>query len=209
MISSSKSEAVELAGGGGNWPAWARGVASALLGAHLAAVLAAELGVPPFSSVEAWAAEAVLPYTSLMNLDHAHRYYAPAPSPTPVAMARLRFADGRPDRVVRVPDPGARPRLRYQRQLAMAFHLFSDFAVPAEGLEATPGRHWARSFARHLCKASPGCAGVSLYVQEHRFPPRDRIREAAAHPEGPALNLDAEEFFSTPERVGEFSCDAF
>ena len=40
----------------------------------------------------------------------------------PVAPPCPRLSD-----VLRLPRRGLRPRLRYQRQLALAFHLYSDF----------------------------------------------------------------------------------
>ena len=192
-------------GASGAWPPWARAAASALLLTHMVAVLSAELASDPASGPERWLFRQFHPYTSLLNLDHAHRYYAPAPPPTLVATARLRFADGRPEREVRLPDPAARPRLRYQRQLALAFHLATDFDEEA----GSPGRFWARSYARHLCRTTPGCAGVALFIQVHNFPPRERLHEAAEHPDAPPLDLDAPETYSTPERVGDFSCDGF
>jgi hypothetical protein len=36
-----------------------------------------------------------------------------------------------------------------------------------------------------------------------------RVQQAASTPGAPPLDLDAEEFYTAPERIGEYSCDAF
>jgi hypothetical protein len=46
-------------------------------------------------------------------------------------------------------------------------------------------------------------------VQRHLIPDPDRVREAPAAPGGARVDLDAEEYYTTPERIGEFPCDAF
>jgi len=211
-MSVSKSGAASGVARAGSWPLPARIAATGLLLAHFVAVLSAELASDPASGPERWLFRRFHPYTSLVNLDHAHRYYAPTPPPTtPIATARLRFAGDGVVQIIRLPDPGARPRLRYQRQLALAYHLAADYDVEAgeSGVEARPVRSWARSYARHLCRTTPGCTGVTLTIREHGFPPRERLREAAEHPDAPPPDPDAPETYSTPERVGDFSCDGF
>ncbi len=89
--------------------------------------------------------------------------------------ARLRFDDGRPEQIVRLPDRATRPRMLYQRQLHLANHLFEDHLAARN---APPGHNhgqgvWARSYARHLCKTT-GCASVALYVKLHQIPDLER-----------------------------------
>lgn len=193
----------------GRWPGWARGLASAGLLFHIVAILAGAFGAPPSSPLELGLARQFAPYHQWIDQGYSYRYFAPEPGPTPVVTARLRFADGRPEVTVRLPDRGLRPRLRYQRQLALANYLASDFARAREREgDGSPSR-WAASYARHLCKTAPGCAGVTLYVQSHLIPDPDRVREAPAAPGGARVDLDAEEYYTTPERIGEFPCDAY
>ena len=181
------------------WPTWAKGLVSAGLLLHMVAVVTVGLASPPSSPLERAVADQLLPYCQFIDQGQAHRYYVDPP-PTPVITARLRFDDGRPERVIRLPDRGRRPRLRYQRELALAHHLFVDFR------QAGDDGVWARSYARHLCRANPGCSGVILQVQFHLVPDLDALREAAAR--GATLDVEAEEFYTTPERIGDFPCDA-
>ena len=127
-------------------------------------------------------AQAFAPYHQWIDQGYAYRYYAPEPGPTPVVTATLHFTDGRPDATVRLPERGLKPRLRYQRQLALANHLAVDFEQAR--LQTGDGRRsrWAASYARHLCKTHPGCAGVTLFVQSHLIPDPERVREALATP---------------------------
>jgi len=61
--------------------------------------------------------------------------------------------------------------LRYQRQLALAYHLDQDFkqaqAITGDGSRSL----LAQSYARHLCKARPGCTKVKLTVRDPLTPP--------------------------------------
>ncbi|AGA25050.1 hypothetical protein [Singulisphaera acidiphila] len=191
------------------WPAWARGLASVGLLIHGMAVLAGALASPPSSILEQ---ALVLPfggYLQRIDQGYTYRYYAPEPPPTPIATATIQYADGRPDETIRLPDRTVRPSLRYQRQLALANHLVVDFetarAMTGDGANST----WARSYARHLAKSRPGCKTITLYTQTHLIPDPERVRQELAAPGHRRVNLDAEEFYTTPERIGEFSCDAF
>ena len=66
------------------------------------------------------------PYYDLVDLGYSYRYYA-EPPPTPVVTATLEFGDGRPEETVRLPGREvAGPRMRHQRQLALANALFMD-----------------------------------------------------------------------------------
>ncbi|MEA2629881.1 MAG: hypothetical protein QOE66_100, partial [Chloroflexota bacterium] len=68
---------------------------------------------------------------------------------------------------------------------------------------------WARSYARHLAKTHPGASEVVLHAQLHLIPEVQRVREALASPISRGVDLDAEEFYTTPERIGDYPCDAF
>src|SRR5262249_8139109 len=138
---------------------------------------------------------------------YAYRFYAPEPGATPVVTATIRYADGRPEETVRLPTRGVWPRLRYQRQLALANHLFNDFeAVRTRTGDGSQSR-WALSFARHLCRSHPGASGVTLRVQMHMIPDIREVHDALERPGG-HVDLDAEEFLTTPERIGDYPCDA-
>jgi hypothetical protein len=193
---------------GSGWPGWVRGLVSTALGFHLLALLAAVLAAAPASDLERAAAGLFAPYHQLIDQGHSYRYYAPEPGPTPVVTARLRYSNGR-EEVVRLPERGVAPRLRYQRQLALANHLAGDYArvrqAGGRGIESP----WARSFARHLSHTrGKGCASVVLFIQSHLAPDPLRVVEARTHGDGRgAIDLDAEEFYTTPERIGEFPCD--
>ncbi|WZO98722.1 hypothetical protein EP7_000310 [Isosphaeraceae bacterium EP7] len=191
---------------GGTWSRSLRVVVSIALAVHIVAILAGSLAVPPASGLEREVAQGFSPYYQAIDQGYAYRYYAPEPPPTPVAIATLSYADGRPDETVRLPDRGMWPRMRYQRHLALANALIGELeAVRAAGGDPAQAR-WARSFARHLGKTHPGCKSVSLAVQLHLIPPQDRVRELLRS--GERVDLDAPEFYTVPERIGEFPCDA-
>jgi hypothetical protein len=190
------------------WPAWARRLVSLALLAHIAAILAGAWAAAPSSLLERGAASIFAPYHQAIDQGYAYRYYAPEPGPTPVVTARVEFGDGRPDATVRLPERGTWPRLRYQRQLALANHLFEDFeAARAQTGEGRRSR-WAQSYARHLGKTYPGSTRVTLHVQMHLIPDPERLRAALSGPAATRVNLDDEEFYTTPERIGEYPCDA-
>lgn len=191
------------------WPVWARCLASAALGIHLAALLAAALAAPPSSDLERAAADLFAPYLQLIDQGYAYRYYAPEPGPTPVVTARLRFEDGR-EESVRLPTRGLLPRLRYQRQLALANHLANDYGQARAATGSGRNSVWARSYARHLARTrgGRGCVSVVLSVQWHLAPEPERVAEQTSQ-SGRVVDLDAEEFYTAPERIGEYSCDGF
>ena len=193
---------------GSAWPVWGRRLVSAVVLWHVAAILTGAWAAAPSSLLERAAAQVFSPYHQAIDQGYAYRYYAPEPGPTPVVTARVHFGGDRPDVAVRLPERGARPRLRYQRQLALANHLYSDFEA-ARGLTGQGSRsRWAQSYARHLGKVFPGASSVTLYVQMHLIPDPERVRESLAGPTPARVDLDAEEFTTTPERIGEYPCDA-
>ncbi len=192
---------------GRRWPGWAKRLASAALLFQMGAVVAGALSVPPSSPLERAIADGFAHYYELTDQGHAYRFYAPEPPPTPVVTARLEFADGR-EESVRLPDRALRPRLRYQRHLALANHLFVDFQTARDAEGGGGPSRWAASYARHLCKTR-GCARVTLRAQIHLIPDLGQVRESLSHPGSPPIDLDAEEFYTTPERIGDYACDDF
>ena len=190
-----------------SWPSWARRVVSAVLLFHLAALLAGVLGaVPPHSIAERETYEAFKPYYDLTDQGWSYHYYSPEPPPTPVVEATLHFADGRPDRTVRLPERGAWPRLRYQRQLALAHHLYMDFdAARRIGGDGSKSR-WAQSYARHLGHVFPGCREVALRARMHQIPDLEQCPRDPSNRPTRRIDLESEEFYSVPERIGEYPC---
>lgn len=202
----SKIDTVAQAEGSAVWPAWARRVVTLTIVFHVTAVLSGALSGSPSSDLERRAAALFSAYYQAIDQGYTYRYYAPEPGPTPVVTALIRYGDGRPEETVRLPARGAWPRLRYQRQLAMANHLTADFreAQRSDG----DGLHspYAVSFARHLARSRPGCASVTLFTTDHLIPDPRQVREAAEA--GKPVDIDGEEFYTVPERIGEFPCDA-
>ena len=187
------------------WPGWLRGVISLALAFQIAAVVTGAAAAPPSSSLQRAVVQWFAPYHQLTDQGYSYRYYAPEPGPTPVVTAKLTFGDGRPEETVRLPARGVLPRLRYQRQLALANHLAGDFTEARRHTGDGRDSPWARSYARHLAKTRPGCVAVTLSLQAHLIPDPAQVGEAVAR--GRAVDLDAEEFYTTPERIGEFPCD--
>ena len=206
-MSDRRSRAVDPSTGPAAWPTWARRVATGLILVHVAAVLAGALGAPPSSDLEHVIADAFGPYHQALDQGDSYRYYSTAFPPTPVVTATLAFADGRPERVVRLPERGLRPRLLYQRQLALAHNLMEDFEAARREGDGSRSR-WANAFATHLGKANPGCSTVTLRLQMHLVPRIERVQEMLARPRSGPVDLDAEEFYTAPERIGVFPCNA-
>ena len=152
------------------------------------------------SLLERSVANRFVSYHQLIDQGYTYRYYAPEPGPTPVVTAVIQYGTDRADEEARLPGRGVWPRLRYQRQLALANHLFSDFARTRQAGEESP---WARSYARHLSRTHPGAKSITLYLRMHLIPDPGRI---AVESRDAKINLDADEYFTTPERIGEFAC---
>jgi hypothetical protein len=189
------------------WPAWARVLVSLALLYHGAAVVAGALGVPPSSELERRIANLFTPYHDLVDQGYAYRYYA-EPPPTPVITAKLHFGDGRPEQTIRLPDRSVGgPRMRHQRQLALANALFADVQEVKRITAESDRSHLAAAFARHLCEANPGCLSVTLYAQQHLIPDPIVVREAMADPGARSFDLFDDRFFTTPQWIGDFACD--
>lgn len=189
------------------WPGWARGLASLALLYHMAAVVFGALGVPPSSVLERRIADFFRPYHDLVDQGYAYRYYA-EPPPTPVITATLHFSEGHPDQTVRLPDRNVRgPRMRHQRQLALANALFNDVADARRMTGDTTKSRLAAAYARHLCTGHPGCTSVILQASQHLIPDPDHVRQALSAPGQPRFDLFDESLFTTPEWIGEYACD--
>jgi hypothetical protein len=188
------------------WPGWARGLASLALAFHLAAMVAAALAVAPSSMLERGVAGLFAGYYGLIDQGYSYRFYAPEPPPTPVIEARLHFHDGRPDRSIRIPDRATRPRMLYQRELALANHLYVEHAGRRDlPEEARRPELWGPSYARHLGRVH-GCDQVSLFARLHLIPPRDEVRRRLDR--GEPIDLDADEFTTDPpDLIGVYPCD--
>lgn len=193
------------------WPRWARRAATAGLLFHLGGLLAAALAAAPASPLERGLEGLFLPYHQLIDQGYSYRYYAPEPPPTPVLEARLRYADGRPERTVRLPDRSTRPRMLYQRQLALANHAYQEWDGARRRAEADGGSvdpsalRLAASYARHLGRLH-GCAEVAIYVTMHVIPPLGEVQRELAEGRGP-VDLDAERYYQTPQLIGVYACD--
>jgi len=176
---------------------------------HIAAVLAGALGVPPSSMLERTIAELFTPYYDLVDLGYSYRFYA-EPPPTPVVTATLGFGEDRPEETVRLPGREvAGPRMRHQRQLALANALFVDVQQARQRTGDGSQSRLARAYARHLCLSRPDCRMVTLHLQQHLIPELDQVREAISAPGAPRFDLFAESLLTTPERIGDYPCDGF
>jgi hypothetical protein len=190
------------------WSLGARAAASLAIGWHLVAILSAAWATPPASLLERAVANRFASYNQAIDQGYSYRYYAPEPPPTPVIEARLRFDDGR-EQTIRIPDWGRRPRMLYQRELALANHLYQEWlnrrGLDAEEAAAVFPARWAASYARHLGHVH-GCREVAFYAKLHLIPPLAEVQRMLALGEGP-VDLDAERWYETPQRIGVFPCD--
>jgi hypothetical protein len=174
---------------------------------HLVAVIAGGLAVPPSSALERSVADVFTAYYGLADLGYAYRFYV-EPPPTPVVIATLRFRGGRPDEIVRLPGlnlPG--PRMRHQRQLALANALFMDVQEARQRTGDAARSVLARAYARHLCASRPGCGGVTIHLQQHLIPEIEHARREVEASRAGRFDLFSESLFSAPERIGDYPCD--
>jgi hypothetical protein len=191
------------------WPGPARVAVSVALFFHFGAVLAGALGVPPSSLLEQSIADLFTPYHDLVDLGYSYRYYV-EPPPTPVVTASLEFGEGRPVETVRLPGRElAGPRMRHQRQLALANALFMDVHEAKERTGNSTNSRLARAYARHLCFTRRDCRSVTLHLEHHLIPELEQVREATRAPGAARFDLFAESLFTTPEWIGDYPCDGF
>ena len=103
----------------------------------------------------------------------------------------------------------AGPRMRHQRQLALANSLFMDVRAAKERTGDSSKSRLARAYARHLCLTRGDCRSVTLHVQHHLIPELEQVREATQSPGAAQFDLFAESLFTTPEWIGDYACDGF
>jgi hypothetical protein len=186
-----------------SWPLAARVAVSAALGFHCAALLAVALAGAPSSPLERLVAEKFAPYVNLIHQANIHRYYAPAPPPTPVVTADIQFAGGRASHTLRLPDRATRPRLLYQRQLALAFHLYAEFQQAKNAPGGPLRSQWGASYARHLLAVYPESTGVTIRAQQHLIP--NLMAHSEHGTDGAHIDPDEPRYFTVPEVVGEYA----
>ncbi|GAC1334002.1 MAG: hypothetical protein NVSMB14_01000 [Isosphaeraceae bacterium] len=195
--------------GGKTWPAWAKGIASAVLLFHITAIFVTEAGEMPSSEAEQELALRFAPYVNFINQHNTHRYYSPQPGPTPTLLFRIHYKDEkRTDETIRIPDPSVRPRIRFQKQLAIAENVSFEYGIVKDsllGAKSPTEMLYPAYFARRLCKTHPGAASVEVILRIHNFPPPQVAYKAAA--ESGTLDLDQDEFYAPAVTLGVYPCD--
>ena len=189
----------------GGWPGWAKAGVTFLVLFHGAAVVLAVLAAPPSSELLRSLADPFQGYYRLMDQGYSYRFYTAGAPPTPIVFAELEFEGGRVEER-RIPDRSLRPRLRFQRHLALAYHLFQD--VRRAGVDPESGEsrsRWAASYARHLCRENPGCRRVTLFVQDHLNPDPRELVEAARRRR--TIDVEGPRYYGDRKRIGAYSCD--
>jgi hypothetical protein len=167
------------------------------------------MGVPPSSELERAIADQFTTYFDVMDMGYSYRFYA-EPPPTPVVTAAIRYADGRPDETVRLPGRDVSgPRMRHQRQLALANALHLDVQESRIRFKDAGKSRLARAYARHVCSARPGSRSVTLHIQQHLIPDPDQVRQALDEPGAPRFDLFSERLFTTPEWIGDYTCEDY
>lgn len=187
------------------WPGWLKLGVSALVIWHGAAVLVAVLAAPPSSELQRSVADLFRGYYRAVDQGYSYRFYTAGAPPTPIVTAVLEFDDGRSEEI-RIPDRSLRPRLRFQRHLALAYHLFED--VRRAGPDPATGdsrSRWASSYARHLCLGNPGCRRVVLFLQDHLNPDPEELIEAARL--GKTIDVEDRIYYGDRQRIGVYLCD--
>jgi hypothetical protein len=187
------------------WPLGLRVLVTLVVLIHAWAIVIGGWSSPPSSELEVRLAEMFHNYYDLIDQGYSYRYYAPEPPPTPVVTATIHYADGRVENI-RLPDRGTRPRLLYQRELALANALFVEVDQARRQRGEVGHGPWAQSYARHLGKQHPGAQRVTLSLQFHLIPDLGRVR-AQWEATGRVPDLDAPEFYTVPERIGDYPCD--
>jgi hypothetical protein len=189
---------------------WKAQTLAVLLACHFLIILTGAFAAFPSSSLQQSLANKFLGYYQLFDLGQGYRFYAPRPAPTAIITAKLKIRDetGRVKyETVRIPHRNIRPRLRLQRELALANSLWGEYerslALP-DGQQPKPVL--AKAFARHLGKSVPGCESVELFL--HRNPNPQEVEGALRRGQVLTLKDLEDESFNTPtESLGAFSCE--
>jgi hypothetical protein len=193
------------------WPVWARVIVTFAVVWHIGAVLAGGLGtVPPMSSLEETVRQFFRPYYDLVDQGYAYHFYAPdPPTATPIILATMHFSDCRPDQILRIPERGVRPPLVHHRQVHLAESLFNDFEDALSYSGNGRNSRLARSYARHLCKTQPGCTSVTLELRIRRVPAMDAVAARLDSEHVSRVDIDSEENYDSPRRIGDYTSDEF
>ena len=122
-----------------SWPAWAKALASLLIGFHLLAVLMAPLTMfAPSEALTVPVRNAVAPYQHATYLDHGYQFFAPDPGPSHFVQYIVITQDG--ERIEgRFPDRDKHwPRLHYHRwfMLSERVYAINDQIMSDEELKA-------------------------------------------------------------------------
>ena len=180
------------------------------IGVHFVILIIGAAAAQPSSELQQQMANKFLGYFQILDLGQGYRFYAPRPAPTAIVTAKLKLrdADGRIRyETIRIPDRETRPRLRLQRQLALANSLWAEYERSMMGHEGH--RHepvLAKAYARRLGKSVPGCESVELFL--HRHPDPAQIEAAYRQRQVLTLSQLDEERYRTPtESLGSFPCE--
>ncbi len=187
-----------------------RSMIAIVVAIHLAIVLIGALAAQPSSVLEQALANQFLGYFQILDLGQGYRFYAPSPAPTAIVTAKLKIRDddGRIRyKTVRIPDRTTGPRLRLQRQLALANSLWTEYERELAAPEGDHSSHiLAKSYARHLGNGVAGCESVELFV--HRHPDPSALENALRQGSKLTLKeLDTERFSTPIESLGVFPCE--
>ncbi len=145
-------------------------------------------------------------YFGFLNQGLSYRYYArldtttdpakPNPWGTPIVWAELEFEASEDNRTLRIPErPKLAPRVRFQRQLDLAYHVYAD-------------PRWAASYARHICRAT-GCKRVKLFAQTHFIPDLPAWHSSVQNGRPITLDLESPETYGPLIELGDFKCTDF
>ncbi len=124
----------------GAWPPWLKGLASALIAVHLAAVFWGPLAFACAGSPLTRPVFGVLrPYIDALYLNHGYSFFAPEVGPSRLVRYKVEFADGREPVVGMLPNLATeRPRLLYHRHFMLTEALSNRFVPPQPPPEPTP-----------------------------------------------------------------------
>ncbi len=177
---------------------------------HLLIILIGAFAAPPSSYLAQQLANKFLGYYQFFDLGQGYRFYAPRPAPTAIITAKLKIreSDSRLRyETIRIPDRKTWPRLRLQRQLAIANSLWGEYERQVAGGDGH--RHeplLAEAFARHIGKMVPGAESVELFL--HRHPSPERVEASLRGGQALTLKQLDDESFNTPtESLGVFPCN--
>ncbi len=199
----------------GGWTVNQKRLASALLLAHLAAVVAAPWSSPPpaplvAERISAWFA----PYQVAAYLNHGYRFFAPDPGPSHIIRYALTLPDGQLE-TGRIPDPERhQPRLLYHRFFMMTESLFNawsrieeippDAPIPAADRQLIEHRNnFARGLVQQLSQGiaqqlleQRGAKSVRLFLEEHSIPYPEDVQQGR--------RLDDPELYSELAELGQY-----